>query len=426
MNTRTIKVKATPLENVDVSHVSMVKHAANRTPFAIIKTEALPDDPAMLRAADKVRKLFSKAAGPASVAAVYVAAGVAKQVMPLLKAQGFRVEQDHAEMKDGVLVLKQEGYAADDEGSIITLSDTVAVQLTTVAKDFCSWSATTDFSETLSAYGFYPGVRVAQESLMETIYQIMYAANTPADAAPLIKAATEAFAKHVQGLLTLLPQAVFKFEESLAAEFEGSTVAATEVSKSNETADMTQKTPVIKEAVAGDLDGLFDVPPVAPAVVAKADDSAPEGEQGADTTATPPAAPAAPAAEGGDTEQAAADTNAVDPNIAALAKAMKDGLETVMKASSEQHTALVAQLAATNTRLDAIEKSSKEAVAKAEEAVAKAQNTAVVVSHAADTDMLDDGTLTTMAGQRPVKKSEASTSEFSGLFPALELLAGEQ
>lgn len=425
--TKTVKVAATPLDDVNVTHVSMVQHAANRTPFKIVKTEAIPNDAAMQKVADKVRKFFSEGKGPANVTAIYLHKSEAKLRMPQLKDLGFRVDKDHAEFNGDVLVLKQEGYAADDEGSVVTLSDTIAVQVDTIAKDFCSWNATTVFGETLQSMGFYPGVRVAQDALMETIYQIMYKANSPEEAATDLKAATDAFGKHVVGLTKLMPQTVFKFEQMLAVEFEPSTVQSTEtpIIKSDEA--MTQKTTVIKEAVPGDLDGLFDTPAAAaPAVAAKTETPAPEAAPAktADEVAAEEAAAAEAAAAAATPPAAAADEDdANDTDVQKLAKAFRAGLGTLMlevqKTATEQATAM----AALGDRLTAVETASTAAVVKAEQAIAKAENTVVIASGAADT-FLDGGSLVSSQGQTRVSKDDNSQNDvLAGIFPELDAIA---
>lgn len=428
-----VTLNANQLTDATIQSVSLVKHGANRTPFKILKAEPLPEDGSLNKVAASVRKLFDATAPAPVITAVYVNKTSAKTAFPILKDAGFRVEAGSADLLDGVVVLKQEGYDANaTEGSVVALSPEVAVQFDRVMKDYCSWSCSTDFSENLKNLGFYPGTWMAFDTLRETIYQIMSEAHTPEEASGPLDAALKAFSKHVLGLAKSLPAAVFKAEQKLASGFEGPTVASTDPVSKSEGADMSKTAAVLREAVAGDLAGLFsvekseaDVAAEAAAATAAADAAALEAKTAADAAATAAAA-AKPAGE------ATTDTPATDaptgdavekgePTMLDVVKALKDTLGPMAKAIQDLTKNQTETQAALTARLDAIEKKADEAVTAAKTAVTKADNTVLV--HADNIGL--DGTMATMGGQARVTKSNAGTQSdnvFRGLLPGFDAL----
>lgn len=440
-----IELKAQQLTGTTIDKVSLVKHGANRKPFAILKAEPLPEDGSLNKLADRVSKMFEPKGAP-KITAVYVNKAEAKRLFPVLKAHGFRVEPEHAALLDNnVVVLKQDGYVDDGDGSLVALTDDLALGFDRVVKDFCSWHASSDFSTTLSTQTFYPSVRMAMDALMETLWACAAESKTQEAFTAGVETATKAFAKHVAGLSKVLPVEVFKMEQKLATEFETPTVASTESISKNEGAPMNNKNE-LREAVAGDLAGLFDVTKTETAA-----DAAAAGSE-ADAAAAPVAAATTPEDEGTEEADAAAAAAAAEgtaegavaaapttPAAAAPAEAAapveKTGgvsTEDILKAMKETIgpiqtllTKVAEDSAAITARLDAVEAKATEAVSKAAAAVAKADNTVVLHDTASD-DMSLDGTLATRGSQSRVTKSNAPQGEavdvWKGLFPGLDSL----
>ena len=215
---------------------------------------------------------------------------VARKVIPIIKENGFRVEKDHAEMMGDVLVLKQAGYDPDADLPIVALTTDVAVQLSSISKFFDPFPASSSFSDNVAAGSFWPGMHNAMASLADTVWNVLNDSDSPDDAASDVAKQVKAFSTHLNNLVAELPTSVFKMEQQLTKEFEGSTVSNTDT-KITLYEDQNMSEAVIKEAAAGDLDGLLDEAPAADAalaatdaaieaVVAKEDEAGDSGSEG--------------------------------------------------------------------------------------------------------------------------------------------------
>jgi hypothetical protein len=276
-----VEVEAHELKNGEIEKISLVTHGAIRQPFKILKTEEIKSDNGKTGLIGTLSKVFGNSEDEEkAVAALFVRKSVAQKWLPLIREQGFRVEKEHAALEGDILVLKQEGYTEECEGSVVALNPDVAVQLTNVSKFFDPFPASSSFSENVAAGSFWPGMHNAMESLAETVWNVLNEAETPEDAASDVAKQVKAFSNHLNNLVTELPKTVFKMEqESLTKEFEGSTVSesATQTIVTDEDKNMSEA--VIKEAASGDLDGLLDDAPAADAALEKA-----EAEATAETT----------------------------------------------------------------------------------------------------------------------------------------------
>jgi hypothetical protein len=278
-----VEIEAHELKNGEIEKISLVTHGAIRQPFKILKTEEIQTDtskPGLIGTLSKVFGQDHSRDDENSVAALFVRKSVAQKWLPLIRKQGFRVEKEHASLEGDILVLKQEGYSDECEGSVIALNPDVAVQLTSVSKYFDPFPASSSFSDNVAAGSFWPGMHNAMESLAETVWNVLNEADSAENAASDVAKQVKAFSNHLNNLVTELPKAVFKMEqESLTKEFEGSTVSesATQTIVTNEDEKMSEA--VIKEAASGDLDGLLNEAPAADAALEKA-----EAEATAETT----------------------------------------------------------------------------------------------------------------------------------------------
>ncbi len=287
-----VEIEASELVNGDIKKLSLVEHGAIRQPFKILKTEEIEGKTGLVR--DTINKIFGQS-DEQQIAALFVRKDVARKVIPIIKDQGFRVEKEHAEMMGDVLVLKQEGFDPDAELPIIALTTDVAVQLGSVSKFFDPFPASSSFNDNVAAGSFWPGMHNAMESLADTVWNVLNDSDSPDDAASEVAKQVKAFSNHLNNLVSELPGTVFKMEQLLTNEFEGSTVSSTDNKLTlNEDENMNQA--VLKEAAAGDLDGLLDEAPIADAklqatenaaigdeVVAKEDEAAGIGvEKGGD------------------------------------------------------------------------------------------------------------------------------------------------
>lgn len=261
-----VEIEASELVNGDIKKLSLVEHGAIRQPFKILKTEQIEGKTGLVR--QTINKIFGQSENEQQIAALFVRKDVARKVIPIIKAQGFRVEKEHAEMMGDVLVLKQEGFDPDAELPIIALTTDVAVQLGSVSKFFDPFPASSSFEDNVAAGSFWPGMHNAMESLADTVWNVLNESDSPDEAASDVAKQVKAFATHLNNLVAELPTTVFKMEQMLTNEFEGSTVSGIDNKITlNEDKNMIA-TPVLKEAAAGDLDGLLDEAPAVDAALA--------------------------------------------------------------------------------------------------------------------------------------------------------------
>ena len=266
-----VQIEANELRNGNIEKISLVTHGAIRQPFKILKTQEIGDAPQTM--GDKLHKFFGGSShDKAQIAAVYVRKDVAAEWIPLIKSNGFRAEKAHASIEGDVLVLKQKSYDEEVSGSVVALTPDVAVQFDRVVKYFDPYPESASFDENVRAAGFYPGMSNALSTLAETVWNVLNESEDTEEAAATIGKQIKAFGVHVNALVSELPQAVFKMEhESLTKKFEGSTVSPSSTTIIVDDEDSNMSTAVLKEAAAGDLEGLLDDAPAADAALEKAD-----------------------------------------------------------------------------------------------------------------------------------------------------------
>ena len=276
-----VTVEANELKNGKIEKISLVRNGAIRQPFKILKTEEIEQHNEGM--GDKLKKFFGNTTEEdAQVAALFVRKSAAAKWLPLIKANGFRAEKEHAEVDGDMVILKQESFDPDFEGSMVALSPDVAIMLNQVVKGFDPYSVSASFDENVKASAFYPGMFHALESLADTVWNVMNEADSNEAAAASVAKQIKAFGAYIQNMVNELPQTVFKMEhEGLTNEFAGSNVSisnSTNLTKGEE----DNMTNVLREAAPGDLDGLLDDAPAADAAIAKADEQADEAVEKAD------------------------------------------------------------------------------------------------------------------------------------------------
>ena len=468
-----VEVEAHELKNGEIEKISLVTHGAIQQPFKILKTKEIDG-----AKTGGLKKALSNVFGQSqedekTVAALFIRKSVAQKWLPLIRKQGFRVEKEHASIEGNILVLKQEGYTDEADGSVIALNPDVAVQLSHVSKYFDPFPASSSFSDNVAAGSFWPGMHNAMESLAETVWNVLNESDSPEDAASDVAKQVKAFSTHLNNLVTELPGTVFKMEqESLTKEFEGSTVSTTDNKITlNEDTDMS--TVVTKHAPASDLDGLFDEAPATEEVVEKADEAAAEEtaapaeevEKGGDE-----GAPKSGGSPGNPVVENTSDTGAVqldEGGVPAgfrkeerMVKQIEDGKlveknalyfindETkeeifggfVEKAAEEAPAEEAPEYTAAETKLfealgvmaktmgnieESIEKQNTriEAVEKTAETAQETADSTVVLPTAAD-DL--GNAIQSLSGQKPIQKEAAPAANaetvdiFKGLLPGIE------
>jgi len=480
-----VEVEAHELKNGEIEKISLVTHGAIQQPFKILKTKEI--EPKASGIKDTLSKVFGQDHTPdqeGAIAALFVRKSVAQKWLPLIRKQGFRVEKEHASIEGDIVVLKQEGFTDECDGSVIALNPDVAVQLSHVSKFFDPFPASSSFADNVAAGSFWPGMHNAMESLAETVWNVLNESDSPDDAAADVAKQVKAFSSHLNNLVAELPGTVFKMEqESLTKEFEGSTVpsSSTETIVSNE--DENMSTVVTKHAPASDLDGLFDEAPAAEVV--EKDEAAAETAAATEVEKGDEGAPKSGGSPGNPVVENTSDTGAVqldEGGVPAgfrkeerMVKALEEGkmvektglyfindetkeeifggfvekmsAEEIQNAPVVELTGAEATAAAEETQYtdaetklfealgvmaksmkdigDSIEKQNTriDAVEKTAETAQETAEETVVMPSAAD-DL--GNAIQSLSGQKPIQKTDASASTgevtdiFKGLLPGIE------
>jgi len=289
-----VDVEASEIRDGVIEKISLVTNGAIRAPFKILKTEEIAAHTGTDTMKDRLTKIFGATDDKSKVVALYIRKDVAKQWIPLAKEQGFIANKENAQLEGDIIILKQEGFDPEAEGSVIALNKDVAVQLDRVVKFFDPYPASSSFDENVTASAFFPGLHNAMESLAETVWNVLNGSDSTEDATSEVAKQVKAFGTHVNNLVAELPTTVFKMEsQSLTPEFGSSTVLDTDVTTTESNEDQIMTKPVIKEVAAGDLDGLLDDAPAADAALAAAEADAPiaKGDEGAPKSGGSPGSP---------------------------------------------------------------------------------------------------------------------------------------
>lgn len=195
------------LQEVEVSNISLVKNAANRSPFKFFKSQKKEGNMHV-----NLRTLFGKSE-PEVVEPVIITLVTktekAEGLVSTLTEKGIKVtKQDDL---DGATTL----HLTDDDNEdtvIFKMSDDVAVGVTGISKSFSSWGEGESFIQNLATAGFYPGVRVATDVFMDTMQNIMYNAEAGTQPTDAINKLTADFSEYVKTLVSKLPIEAFKYD----------------------------------------------------------------------------------------------------------------------------------------------------------------------------------------------------------------------
>jgi len=260
-----VKVAGAEITDAKIDFISLVSRGANLSPFKIIKAE----DVKPATAVDKFKQSIHKTPDPA-VTVVIADNDKADQVKVAIEKSGMSVAD--VEVVGDVTLFKQEGYDADAEpGSMLCVGDNVGVGFDRVFKHFTAYPDSDKFEDQVSGANFFPSIHQASEALMDTLYMVMYGDNDRSASVEKVADAVKAFGTYVTGQVSNLPETVLKLEGELNQTLESTKVDDSTQSDTSGDNQMTDK--VQKEAVPGDLDGLSleDTPTV--------DASAPEGAE---------------------------------------------------------------------------------------------------------------------------------------------------
>lgn len=317
------KHKVQRLVDVDVSHVSLVDHPANRTPFKAIKR-----DVEKTKEGTPMNITLKNMFGARKPEITSVMANTAVKATAVAK---MLMEGDEAILTetDGVHVVTKKGHVASDTDQVVHMGDAlgVAYTISNVQKELALFDMEgTSFEDSLQAEAFVPGIFIGMDALSETIRKVAMDENTKSadDFKKGVATAIAGFTKYIDSLIGALPEKAFKFEKAtlglVAPNKVGISVPAgdgfnTDVYDAlfaDEAETTTEVAPTAEEAAA-----TAELAAAQAIVDAAALEAAPEGE--ASTTgeaASGEGKEAAPASEGG--EEAAPEQEAAPANLEEL------------------------------------------------------------------------------------------------------------
>lgn len=400
------KVIAHELEGPSISMVSLVKRGANRTPFQIVKDEnGNPVTPETLMG--KLSNILKGPQGAANVLAVVVRKGAEEKYKDHILALGFE-KAVRKEDKNQVTYIA-EGADLDIDGSFVALNEDIAIATDRVFKMFESFPMSTDFEENMRGSTFFPGVNWATEALMDTFWSTMMDARTPTEARSTIEAALDAFSAHILEMVSALPQAVFKMEYASLSDESSAGVSKTD----HEGGDMKTN---LKEAVAGDLDGLDADTGSARGTAVSKEEVANAAAASKETEVKQDDTEQETQAASGDDKPVEKEGEAKDDAAAAeedTATASTDGTEDDLKALVTKMagglTAIVTTLGTLEERLAKMETDLKETQSVAKSAQESSGRVVNLQSAGADLDMA----LSSLGGSGKVAKSGGNTVQKS-------------
>lgn len=207
---RKVLIEANELEDGDCHRISLVNRGANRIPFRVMKSE---NDMGINLNIFNRKQDVAKADGdaPVALAAIIInKTGNEAAYLDLLK-KSYDIK-DVDESPEDVIIAKLEAF--DPEvASVVKFNDDIAAIVTNVEKTFSSFPSSSKFGENVQAMGFIPGLRLASDTLMETVFNIMGATEDNESFKSDIESAVSEHGNFVNGLATRLPKAAFKLED---------------------------------------------------------------------------------------------------------------------------------------------------------------------------------------------------------------------
>ncbi len=212
-----VKVDASEMFGAEVQFLSLVGAGANRAPFKIQKADR------GARPMINFKKMFEIAkdeapAEPALVAIAVSPLGDTEAAEKLIEAAGLTIE--HKREIDGATIYLQSKDAVLDTGNQVAyMAGNGIAAICHVDKGFEPFSGSTNFIENLMAQGFFPNVSLAQAILKDTIFTVMFEAESAEQAKAEVDKATEDFRGHISTMVAGLPQDAFKLEEVIQKAF---------------------------------------------------------------------------------------------------------------------------------------------------------------------------------------------------------------
>lgn len=208
-----IKAKANAMENVEVEFVSLVSRPATRIPFRALKSEDSQETDLMIH----LSRMFKRDGGAAqpqgcTLAGIVLQKQHAAHFEPQIAALGLKID-DKIEDED-VIIYRQVEYT-DDAVTAIKLSEVGGLFLNTpesVQKQFDPFPEGTDFKDNMAQGGFFPGVHVATDVMLETVRNVLRTAEDGDAAKAGLGQVLKSFSDHILSFVDELPAVAFKLD----------------------------------------------------------------------------------------------------------------------------------------------------------------------------------------------------------------------
>jgi hypothetical protein len=204
-----VKIVVRDLDDVQVSHVSLVKRGASRIPFRIIKREK--EENTMLDLSSLFIKKRDKAPEVPTLVGVVLAKGeYDDSLLDKLKELGLTGTVDQSQ--DNATLIKAEGYeTAQDVAGIQMKNGMVAVYAN--LKKGLSIDPESMFGDVVKVNSVYPSVSVAcstfQDMLWDALYENSDKGSTMVDVGSLL----DDLKNYILGVLDTIPDTLYKMEK---------------------------------------------------------------------------------------------------------------------------------------------------------------------------------------------------------------------
>ena len=209
---RRVLIEANELEDGDCHRISLVTRGANRIPFRVMKSETdMGINLSDIFKRQPVKKAEATEGTPA-LAAIIInkASGNAAAYVEAIK-KVYDVKDVDETSDEKLVIVKLE--APGEDTSVVKFNDDIAALVTNVSKTFSSFPSSSKFGENVQAMGFIPGLRLASDTLMETVFNIMGSTEDEDTFKSDIEKAVTEHGSFVNQLATRLPKAAFKLED---------------------------------------------------------------------------------------------------------------------------------------------------------------------------------------------------------------------
>ena len=201
-----IKRKMSEMKNADVRYISLVKRAANRMPFRVVKSDKEHQMGIDLSSLGRIIKKADK--NPIVAGLVVFQQEDMASIEAAVKAEGFNVEAV-IKNEDGTIIYSQVEDIKDV--TIVRLSDSMAVLMQNIDTQAAAMSEAANFNAEFPAEGFFQSEVVAKAALEATVSGLIQKGEVAG-----IAAVTEQFTAYVAALTAAVPEAVFKADAAVA------------------------------------------------------------------------------------------------------------------------------------------------------------------------------------------------------------------